>query len=107
MAPVETQAAFAKTRSPPILVLDYEPTLIALVDDVVGKQIPCKLVKARSVAEARKVLESQSIELLVADVCLPDGEGTELLATLRQHQPQASAIVITGKPSMDGAITAI
>jgi FixJ family two-component response regulator len=108
MAPVVTNAASAKTQSPPrILVVDDEPTLIDLVDDVVGKKIPCKLVKARSLAEARKVLSSQSIELLVADVCLPDGEGTELLPDLREHQPMASAIVITGKPSMDGAIAAI
>src|SRR5881227_862639 len=108
MAPVVTNAASAKTKSPPrILVVDDEPNLIDLVDDVVGKKIPCKLVKARTLAEARKVLTTQSIELLVADVCLPDGEGTELLTTLREHQPHASAIVITGKPSMDGAITAI
>ena len=108
MAPVVTNAASAKTKSPPrILVVDDEPNLIDLVDDVVGKKIPCKLVKARTLAEARKVLSTQSIELLVADVCLPDGQGTDLLTTLREHQPNASAIVITGKPSMDGAITAI
>src|SRR5438552_6932130 len=108
MAPVVTSATKARTKSPPrILVVDDEPMLIELVGDVVGKKIPCKLVSAKSIAEARKVLADTKIELLVADVCLPDGDGTELVSVLRQDQPQASAIVITGQPSVDGAIHAI
>ena len=109
MAPVVTSAAKARTKAPPprILVVDDEPTLIELVGDVVGKQIPCRLVSARSMAEAKKVLADQSIELLVADKFLPDGDGTDLVAALHEKQPQASAIVITGQPSVDGAIKAI
>jgi YesN/AraC family two-component response regulator len=40
-------------------------------------------------------------------VGLPDGDGMSLLAALRRHQPTASAVVITGSPSVDGAITAL
>src|SRR5438309_10198350 len=87
MAPVVTSAAKARTKSPPrILVVDDEPMLIELVGDVVGKTIPCKLVSAKSIAEARKILATTNIELLVADVCLPDGDGTELVSALRQDQ---------------------
>lgn len=107
MAPVVTNAAKAKTKTPRILVVDDEPTLLELVDDVVGKSIPCKIIAARNIAEAKKVLASQTVELLVADVFLPDGQGTDLVKSLRKDHPQAGAIVITGKPSLDGAITAI
>ena len=53
MAPVVTSAASVNTKSPPprILVVDDEPTLIELVGDVVGRQIPCKLFAAKSVAD--------------------------------------------------------
>ncbi|MEO6437124.1 MAG: response regulator [Tepidisphaeraceae bacterium] len=107
MAPVVTKAAEGKARTPRILVVDDEPTLIELVGDVVGGTIACKVVTARTLDEAKKILATTSIELLVADVNLPDGDGTKLLATLRQQQPNASAIVITGAPSVDGAINAM
>ncbi len=107
MAPVVKQAAATKTKTPRILVVDDEPTLIELVGDVVTGQIPCKVISAKSIAEAKKVLATTTIELLVADVNLPDGDGTALVSALKQHQPQANAIVITGAPSVDGAISAI
>ncbi|MDQ3625465.1 MAG: response regulator, partial [Verrucomicrobiota bacterium] len=56
---------------------------------------------------ANVILQNQQIELLVTDVNLPDGDGTSLLATLRDKQPHASAIVITGAPSVDRAISAL
>ena len=107
MAPVVTKAASARIKTPSILVVDDEPTLLELVGDIVGGTIPCKLVSARTLDEAKKILANTKIELLVADVNLPDGDGTKLLATLRQQHPHASAIVITGQPSVDGAISAI
>ncbi len=107
MAPVVKQAAASKIKTPRILVVDDEPTLIELVGDVVTGQIPCKVISAQSIAEAKKVLATTTIELLVADVNLPDGDGTALVAALKQQQPQANAIVITGAPSVDGAISAI
>ena len=52
MAPVVTSAPQVRTKTPPrILVVDDEPTLIELVGDVVGRQIPCRLVAANSIAE--------------------------------------------------------
>jgi FixJ family two-component response regulator len=107
MAPVVKKATKSKAQAPRILVVDDEPNLIELVGDVVGARIDCKLIAAKSIDEANKILASTPIELLVADVNLPDGNGTALVSSLKAHQPQATAIVITGQPSMDGAITAI
>ena len=108
-------AAVAKThkhKSPPpqpprVLIVDDEPNLVEVIDDVVGRGMGCQVVSAASVAQARKVIASQGIELLVADVNLPDGDGLSLLPVLREYQPHASAVVITGSPSVDGAIDAL
>src|SRR3954471_17113998 len=107
MAPVVKSDAAEKTKQPRILVVDDEPNLIELVDDVVGGAIDCNLLTAKSISEARKILATTTVELLVTDVTLPDGNGTDLVASLRKDQPGASAIVITGDPSMDRAISAI
>ena len=94
--------------APRVLIVDDEPTLVEAIGDVVGPAgMGCRVLTAATVAQARKVLTTTTIDLMVADVHLPDGDGMGLLAALRQHQPLASAIVITGSPSVDGAISAL
>lgn len=92
---------------PRVLIVDDEPDLIDIVGHVVRDEMGCRIVTATSVEQARRVLANQSVELLVTDVHLPDGSGMALLAELRQRHPTASAIVITGSPSLDGVINAM
>ena len=101
-----------KQKSPPpqpprVLVVDDEAELVEVIDDVVGRSMGCRVVTAASIAQARKILASQPIELLVADLHLPDGDGMTLLPALREHQPSASAIIITGNPSVERAVGAL
>jgi len=108
MAPTKVaetnKAAVARAR---VLVVDDEAELHEVISDTVGKRLGCKLITAKTIAQARKVLESQRVDLLLTDVNLPDGDGMTLLPILHLHQPQAQAIVITGAPSMNGAIEAM
>jgi FixJ family two-component response regulator len=90
-----------------VLVVDDERSLIELVDDVIAKQINCKVIGATSIKQAKKILAAQSIDMMVTDIGLPDGNGLSLLDALYKHHPQAGAIVITGAPSIDGAIEAM
>jgi DNA-binding response OmpR family regulator len=91
---------------PRVLVVEDEPTLRELLQDAFGRSLECQLHFAANIAEARRILSTQPIELLVTDISLPDGDGTDLLEAVRKHQPLAESIVITGKASMDGAINA-
>jgi FixJ family two-component response regulator len=74
---------------------------------VVGKRVNCRVIAATSIKQARKILATQAVDMMVADIGLPDGDGLSLLANLRKHHPKAGAIVITGAPTVDGAIAAI
>src|SRR5207248_11299944 len=98
MATTTTQFPLT-THRPRILVVDDEPAVLGLLDDVVGGSIPCEMIRAATVDEAKKVLSRQGVELMVIDVNLPDGKGTELLGALKFYQPAASAILIAGAPS--------
>jgi FixJ family two-component response regulator len=92
---------------PRVLIVDDEPALRELIEEVVGEGVECRVLTASTVAEARKVLTTSTIQLLITDVNLPDGDGTSLLSLLQRLQPTASAIVITGAPSLDRAIHAM
>ena len=107
MTPTIKDAPQQATIRPRILVVDDEPNVVGLLDDLVGTTINCEIIKADSIATAKKVLATQGVELMVADVNLPDGQGTDLLSALQYYQPSARALVITGKPTMTTAITAI
>jgi DNA-binding NarL/FixJ family response regulator len=92
---------------PRVLIVDDEPGLIELVSDVVGRARNCKLISAATLAQAEKILATENIDLAILDVNLPDGNGMSLIPRLREKQPFASAVVITGQASLNGAITAL
>src|SRR5262245_20899160 len=92
---------------PRVLVVDDEPELVQMLRDVVGKKIDCKILSATDLDEAKTILSQESVELLVTDLHLPSGDGMSLLNDLKSRLPSAKAIVITGKPTVNGAISAI
>lgn len=106
MLPATTAVQSKIQRRPRVLVVDDEPGLVELLNDV-AESLDCKVSVAHTVAQARKLLSGGTFELLLTDVHLPDGDGLSLLATLRRHQPSAGAIVMTGSPSVEGAVTAL
>ena len=106
MAPVSQSKPEAAQR-PRVLVVDDEPELVELIEESVRRSVDCRIVVADSIQAARRILASSPIQVLVTDIHLPDGDGISLLPALREYQPHASAIVITGSPSLDGAISAL
>jgi response regulator of citrate/malate metabolism len=109
MAPVINGAA-SKTKGrirPRVLVVDDEPALVELVHDVIERDGGYRVLGARDFAEALHIIATEKIDLLLADVHLPDGDGMKLLPRLRERNPMAAAVVITGKPSVGGAIDAL
>jgi response regulator of citrate/malate metabolism len=92
---------------PRVLLVEDEPALVDILQRLVGDQADCQVIVASDLAEARRLMAAQPIELLLTDVHLPDGCGMSLLADFAQHHPTASAVVITGAPSMEGAINAL
>src|SRR5258708_3123898 len=107
MAPAGTQKKTKPSLPPRILIVDDEPGVVEAIGQVIKSNIKCRLLTASNIAEAKKVLATKTIQLLVADLNLPDGDGMSLVASLQGHQPQASAVVITGAPSVGGAIAAM
>jgi FixJ family two-component response regulator len=91
---------------PVVLVVDDEPGMTELLGDVVGA-MDCTVVTASNIADARKLIARHAVQVMVADIKLPDGDGLSLIKSLRRHQPSARAIVVTGDPTVAAATTAI
>jgi len=77
-----------------ILAADDEKTIRTLY----GKIFPAErysVTFAESVAEAHKLLDSGTYDLLISDLLFPDGTGLELIRRFREEGPDRS-ILITG-----------
>ena len=59
------------------------------------------VAQAGSLAEARRAMDGSRADLGVIDLSLPDGEGTDLIAELRDANPHFAALVLTA--SLDRA----
>lgn len=63
--------------------------------------------KATSVIEAMNILKYSSIDLLITDLQMPGINGMELVKYVDEHFPAIPKLVITGFPSIDGAMEAM
>ena len=101
-----TSKTLSKFR-PRMLVVDDEPAMLDLFRDLVAKAVNCQPIFASTLSDARAVMAQQGIDLLVADVNLPDGDGTSLLEDLNRRHPMAAAVMMSGHPSVDCTISAM
>jgi two-component system OmpR family response regulator len=53
---------------------------------------------ARTLEEGRALIRAaEPFDLVVLDLSLPDGEGTELIPEIRQRQPQTRVVVLSAR----------
>lgn len=62
------------------------------------------VASAGTLAEAQEGLARESYDLVIADVRLPDGEGTELLRELQSRPQRPLVVITTGFASVESAV---
>ncbi|HVH02845.1 MAG TPA: sigma-54 dependent transcriptional regulator [Amaricoccus sp.] len=89
-----------------LLLVEDTPSLSMLYRSVLAKSghgVAC----AFNLAEARAHCESSRPRLVLLDLQLPDGDGLDLLASLRREAPETRTIVITANGSINRAVQAM
>lgn len=56
-----------------------------------------RVLEAASCARAREAFAAADVDLLLADLSLPDGQGTDLAAELLAAHPGLRVLIMTGK----------
>jgi len=80
---------------PTVLIVDDEPELLFLLEYVV-KSLGLDVIKASSGNEAYKLLATHSIDYIISDVKMDDGDGLELLRKTKSTKPNIPFLLITG-----------
>ena len=82
----------------------FRQTLAYVFDQQPGFQV---VAQAGSLAEARRAMDGSEADLGVIDLSLPDGEGTDLIAQLREANPHFAALVLTASLDRAGHARAV
>ncbi|MCJ7567983.1 MAG: ATP-binding protein [Anaerolineales bacterium] len=89
---------------------------ILVIDDELGIREGCRraltpqgfsVETAGNIEEGLKKIQEDNFDLVLLDVMLPDGRGTDLLIPIHEKDPETVAIIITGYATIELAVEAI
>lgn len=93
-------------RKENILLVDDDIDILELLQRHL-QSMDYHVYKAVSVKEAVYILKDTFIDLLITDIQMPEVDGLQLLKFADEHYPEIPKLVITGYPSIDGALEVI
>ncbi len=94
-----------KERARILVVDDSEATVEVLQRTLAGKGY--QVVTAMNVAMALAMLENAEVDLVITDFKMPRGSGMDLVRHVRENLRDTEVMMITGYPSIEGAVQAI
>jgi two-component system, NtrC family, response regulator AtoC len=88
------------------LIVDDEPTIRKLCTRI-AESLGFLCLEAESAEAALRLLESDSPEVVVTDLRLPQKSGVELLERIKSAQPRTEVAIMTGHGSIGSAVEAM
>jgi DNA-binding response OmpR family regulator len=92
--------------APQILIVDDDEAICKTLSAILQAE-GYQTTTATTAKEALEKTRTQSFNLALLDIKLPDMEGTRLLAQLQKSAPETVKIMITGYPSLKNAVEAL
>ena len=89
-----------------ILLVDDDESILRILTRILQKQ-GYNVHTAETGREAEDMMNSQSFDLALIDVKLPDTDGVDLLQKTQATRPNMIKIILTGFASMDNGIKAL
>ncbi|MFQ3671024.1 MAG: sigma-54 dependent transcriptional regulator [Verrucomicrobiia bacterium] len=89
-----------------ILVVDDESAVRALVADLL-REAGYSVLAVSNLIQARGQVATESYDVVICDLQLPDGDGLQFLEDLRRVSPRTKGMVMTGFGSMESALRAL
>ncbi len=89
-----------------ILVVDDAPDTLEVLERNLAAQ-GFEVLTAPGVAEAVKALEARSVDVVITDLKMPGLSGLELVRHVRENFRDTEVLMITGYPTVEGAVQAV
>ncbi|MHC4661219.1 MAG: sigma-54-dependent transcriptional regulator [Planctomycetota bacterium] len=89
-----------------ILVVEDAPNSLSMIQRKLSSR-GFQVLTALSATEGIKALQNSEVDLVITDLKMPKVSGMEVVKHVRENYKDTEVIVITGYPSIDGAIEAL
>lgn len=96
----------AEARAVHLLIVDDEPVILQILR-AVFEEGAYRLSCVGTGSDALRVLEEQTVDVVITDKNLPDMSGLDVLKRAKELDPLVQVIVVTGYASLDTAISAV
>lgn len=90
-----------------ILLVDDETDLIGGLQRTISMEIDCRVLVAENGIEALDVLSTKAVDVVLADIRMPQMDGLTLLKKIRARNPAVTVIVMTAYGTIEKAVEAI
>lgn len=95
------------SESPVIVLVDDEDMVVTSIKSFLTLETDYEVVGFTSPAEALSYVESNKVDVVVSDYLMPNMDGISFLAKVKEIQPEATRILLTGYADKENAIKAI
>ena len=89
-----------------VLIIDDEKQILSLLSRIIGLE-GYEVFQATNCKVGIKQLEQNDLEVVLCDVCLPDGSGVELVSELKRLRPLSEVILLTAHGNIPDGVQAI
>ena len=89
---LRTAVGPASTGKPRVLHVEDDQDVLDVVGIVVGES--ADVTAARTLAQAKRLLEGEVFDLVILDLTLPDGNGEELLSLLKTDEGRSTPVIV-------------
>ncbi len=85
-----------------VMIVEDHSAFAQALELVLGRIDGTQVVLARTLAEGRDMIRGdEQFDLIMLDLTLPDGEGTELIPEIRQRRPRTPVAVLSARDDVD------
>jgi DNA-binding NtrC family response regulator len=78
-----------------VLIVDDDPQILRLVQRILGGRA-VKVLSAPRPSEALRICDSETVDLLISDVLMPEMDGNRLADRVLKLRPETRVLLISG-----------
>ena len=90
-----------------ILVVDDETDLVHGLRRTLSMEIDCRVLTAENGVQALDILSNTAVDVVLADVLMPQMDGLTLLERIKSRDPAVTVIIMTAYGTIEKAVEAI
>lgn len=90
-----------------ILIVDDETDLLNGLERTITQEIDCRVLLAENGSNALKILRKEAVDVVLADILMPEMDGISLLQAIKDFDPAVTVIIMTAFGTVEKAVEAV